>query len=82
MKDRSFLYIIGGVGILSWILYFLAYYSHYKMHYIVEGLISIVVATVVYFVLVASFFRGNGGKKVTGTTLGLIAVAFMVVLAI
>lgn len=82
MKDRNFLYIIGGVAIVSWLLYFAAYFSEYKMDYIVEGLIFIAAATILYFVLVASFFKGSGGRKVTGTILGLVAATFVVIIAL
>ncbi|MCA1009165.1 hypothetical protein [Halobacillus halophilus] len=57
MEDRKFMYWLGTVPIISWLLYFLGYSYKYKTDKIVEAVILIIILTVVYYISVLLFFK-------------------------
>jgi|GEM_PF-6535849 len=57
MENRKFMYWLGVVPIVSWLLYFLGYSNKYKTEKIVEAAILIVILTVVYYISVMLYFK-------------------------
>ncbi|MGP4075539.1 hypothetical protein [Halobacillus sp. K22] len=57
MEDRKFMYWLGVIPIVSWVLYFLGYANKYKTEKILEAVILVLILTVVYYISALLYFK-------------------------